>query len=72
MIVKQSTEWLNVVRSIRRGAGGAGAGGGCSAERWRGSCDESSTMDGLGGRFSLTMCESDNSLEAFVSPASGD
>lgn len=53
-------------------SGGAGAGAcGCaaSAERWRGSWDESSTMDGRGGRFSLTMCERDSSLDAFVSPA---
>ena len=49
--------------------GGAGAAGGArSAERWRGSCDESSTMEGRGGRFSLTMCDSDSSLDALVSP----
>lgn len=41
--------------SGRACAGGACGAGGRSAERCRGNCDESSTMDGRGGKFSLTM-----------------
>ncbi|KAI8420337.1 hypothetical protein MSG28_008864 [Choristoneura fumiferana] len=51
-----------------RRAGPGGCGCVCSAECCRGSCDESSTIDGRGGKFSLTIWDKDRSLEALVSP----